>query len=806
MVKNFLPKVSIVIPVYNGSNYMRDAIGSALSQTYSNIEVLVINDGSTDNGETERIALSYGDRIRYYAKENGGVATALNLGIEKMTGEYFSWLSHDDSYTYDKLKKQVAILSRLEDKSTILTGGYIVLDKDNTYICDVDPLKLYQENQLGKSVFSLLRGCIHGCALLIHKSHFDRVGRFDPALPTTQDYDLWFRILRGQTIKFHSGLYVRSRSHEEQGSKKDIAPHIAECNQLWINMMKALTDEEKCELDGSTYLFYRNIRDFMVGVTLYDKAIAHANQRALEEARKELIINEKGRLQESSLKLMISESGLDKSILDTQEIAKAASSSKGLKRIAFLLGDRNVLGGLNRVVLQVGGLLCNTYDVYLICFEKGSKAGYPADPRIKEIVFPWETDYSIKLSKLLKLINIDLFIGSYNCVSDYLCIYSVMKQYAIKSIAWNHEFYFKPYANQKLYECLAVKNKALAQADVSLWLNSLSANIYALLHHNAAVMPNPVTIKLPEPDNICERPKNIVAVGRFDDPGKGLSELLRTFAVVLKKCPETELNIVGPYDLKANIPGENSGETYESLIRKLGLPKGQFHFTGWVEDVEAYYRNACAHIMPSRHEGFGLVITEAAAYGLPSVIFEGSGQNDIITNGQDGFIVPIGDINAMGEKIVSLLIEEKLLERMSEAAREMVERYSLQMLEEKWKALVEAVLTFEGNELNTFLQKNFMFPVKDEREFVKQIINEYENCVIHLCENSTFVSDPVPFKSSGENPYMAEVLAMQNSLSWRITKPLRWTKKVFVSVKNEGLRITWGKITRKVKMKINRLV
>src|SRR5258708_19140804 len=67
-----LMRVSIVIPVYNGSNFLAEAIDSALAQTYGDVEVLVINDGSRDDGETERIALSYGDRVRYIVKPNGG--------------------------------------------------------------------------------------------------------------------------------------------------------------------------------------------------------------------------------------------------------------------------------------------------------------------------------------------------------------------------------------------------------------------------------------------------------------------------------------------------------------------------------------------------------------------------------------------------------------------------------------------------------------------------------------------------------------------------------------------------------------
>ena len=68
--------VSIVIPVYNGANYLSEAIDSALAQTYKNIEIIVVNDGSKDDGATEKVALSYGDKIRYFHKENGGVSSA----------------------------------------------------------------------------------------------------------------------------------------------------------------------------------------------------------------------------------------------------------------------------------------------------------------------------------------------------------------------------------------------------------------------------------------------------------------------------------------------------------------------------------------------------------------------------------------------------------------------------------------------------------------------------------------------------------------------------------------------------------
>ncbi len=102
------PFVSIVIPVYNGANYLREAIESALGQTYPDVEVIVVNDGSNDGGKTRDVALSFGNRIRYLEKTNGGVATALNLGVREMRGELFAWLSHDDVYYPEKIARQVA--------------------------------------------------------------------------------------------------------------------------------------------------------------------------------------------------------------------------------------------------------------------------------------------------------------------------------------------------------------------------------------------------------------------------------------------------------------------------------------------------------------------------------------------------------------------------------------------------------------------------------------------------------------------------------------------------------------------------
>lgn len=278
LASDWNPLVSIIIPVYNGSNFLHSAIESALAQTYKNIEVIVINDGSRDDGATERIALSYGDRIRYFYKENGGVATALNWGIENMRGEYFSWLSHDDVYHPNKISKQLAALWAAGELESIAYTDYACIDENGDYLHSVIRATSYTYSQLRTPLFVLTRGLIHGCSLLIHRSHFEQVGIFNEALRTTQDYDLWFRIFRYSRIVYIEDILVYSRQHAGQDSRKLSDICIKEGNDLFIGFMKNITDQEICMMDGDAFTFYKNMWKFLALTTHYDQAIVYAKK------------------------------------------------------------------------------------------------------------------------------------------------------------------------------------------------------------------------------------------------------------------------------------------------------------------------------------------------------------------------------------------------------------------------------------------------------------------------------------------------------------------------------------------------
>lgn len=209
-----MPNVSVVIPVHNGTNYLREAIDSVLAQTYTDYEVLVIDDGSTDG--TWKLIQSYGERVRGFRKPNGGVASALNCGIQNARGEYIDWLSHDDLFLPHTIERQVLFLQENPDLN-ICYSDYIEIDANRNIIREVQvPWFPRQE-----TIRVLFTGCyINGCTMIINKVCFERVGVFNELLMTTQDIEMWFRLLRYYEFGHISEPLLMQRNHAQQGSAK----------------------------------------------------------------------------------------------------------------------------------------------------------------------------------------------------------------------------------------------------------------------------------------------------------------------------------------------------------------------------------------------------------------------------------------------------------------------------------------------------------------------------------------------------------------------------------------------------------
>lgn len=248
-MNEFTPLVSIIIPVYNGANYMREAIDSALAQTYENIEIIVVNDGSTDDGETERIALSYGDKITYYKKENGGCASALNYGISKMNGQWFSWLSHDDVYFPDKVRSAVECIRthNLDPQKTIVCCNSMSIDAAGKEV--ISKNRVTQSVLIGadQKFSAFMRGqALNGCALLIPKCILDAVGPFSTHYIYILDWIYWIELaLQGCSFFEYPDTLVKNRKHQQQVSVQKRQLLYRETEQFVLDLIDRLSEDKQ---------------------------------------------------------------------------------------------------------------------------------------------------------------------------------------------------------------------------------------------------------------------------------------------------------------------------------------------------------------------------------------------------------------------------------------------------------------------------------------------------------------------------------------------------------------------------------
>lgn len=249
---DFQPKVSVVIPVYNGANFMREAIDSALAQTYPNIEVIVVNDGSRDDNATREVALSYGSRIRYFEKENGGVSSALNCGIRNMTGDYFSWLSHDDLYLPDKVATSVRYLNELPDRDRVIAfcGSSHINSRSEVIREEVESLEHGRVYTGREVLLYLLRNhMMNMCCMLIPRTVFEECEPFHEGLRYNQDALMLYRIFSSdfRMVAHTDDRLVRYRLHANQTSKtrRDLLLHDSNAASEIIAPVFASMSREK---------------------------------------------------------------------------------------------------------------------------------------------------------------------------------------------------------------------------------------------------------------------------------------------------------------------------------------------------------------------------------------------------------------------------------------------------------------------------------------------------------------------------------------------------------------------------------
>lgn len=217
---NPTPFFSVIIPVYNKENFVAKTIESVLNQSFTNFEVIVVNDGSTDSSE-EKILAQQENRILYFTKKNEGVAVARNFGILKASGSFICFLDADDYWFPDFLSTLKTAIDTFPEQKVFATAIEIETSK-NTFEArysipknDVFQIVNFFDGSKSEAV-------LWTSSVAIEKSVFEKIGVFDTALKVSEDTDLWIRIGLIYDIVFIWKILARY-THDAQGISRNMS-------------------------------------------------------------------------------------------------------------------------------------------------------------------------------------------------------------------------------------------------------------------------------------------------------------------------------------------------------------------------------------------------------------------------------------------------------------------------------------------------------------------------------------------------------------------------------------------------------
>lgn len=233
-------KVSVVIPFYN-CPYVDLALNSVLAQSYPNIEIIVVDDGSTLH--TEKLT-PFKNVVKIIRKENGGTASALNRGIRAASGAYFAWLSADDVFHPHKIQMQML---KLQGTGTSFNHtAYYYINEQGERLSETISMIFSSKTQL---IETLMRGCpVNGSSVLLNMDIFRKIGMFNENLLYTQDYDLWLRILPYYEWSYIEEPLLDYRVHANMGSvihSEDQTKEIEQVQAQHYEILSYLLQKER---------------------------------------------------------------------------------------------------------------------------------------------------------------------------------------------------------------------------------------------------------------------------------------------------------------------------------------------------------------------------------------------------------------------------------------------------------------------------------------------------------------------------------------------------------------------------------
>lgn len=694
--KSVPPLVSVVMPVYNGERYLREAIDSALAQTYRNIEIIVVNDGSSDG--TEAIAKSYGEKIRYFKKNNGGVASALNTGLREMKGSYFSWLSHDDWYYPDKIAKQIDFLCTLPDKNVILYSDYEFIDADSKVTGD---MRLDHSMLEKKPEYALFRHCVNGNTLFVPRKAFDDCGFFDERLRCVQDYDMWLRMMRSYAFVHMPGVVARYRRHGMQATKIDFRT-VSEGDAFWEQACENIAIDTKVKLEGTEYNFYREMVAFFE-TTPYAQAAEFCRKKA------ETILATKSEDVLSVLFLSHS-SALSGAELALLEVVKSFSES----------------GARCHVILPYRGLMEDRLKAMSVSYSLAPMRWWVLGNEEKAVSTAEEImGQAIEIMALAEIMKPDIVYSNTSVINIGAI---VAKEIGLLHIWHIHEMGAKPF-------------------DFAFMLNDRERMKYIEKHSDFVIFNSNATkshFQNFSPFSSSEVVYNDVSITPIDEekrekhffkkdrslklaiigsviPGKNQQQAIVAVGLLKEEGIDAKLAIIGP------MPDRRYYDSLRKIIHDEGL-SGNIVFHDFSPDVRSAIRQSDIVVVCAENESFGRVTVEAMLEKKPVVGVRSGGTAELIKDNVNGFLYEPGDAVALKERIEAVMNDAQKTESVALCGyRYAVENFVNKRNSEKIIAIAHSIAKRSMEKKRTGIARvdsaDEMFSMKGYVSFLSRKVN-----------------------------------------------------------------------------------
>ena len=669
------PLVSVVIPAHNAARFIRDTLESALAQTYPHVEVIVVDDGSTE--PMRAMVDAYGDRVRYVVQDHRGPSSARNRGIQLSKGEYIAFLDADDLWVPDKLEAQVDLLER-QPRMGLVYSAVTRIDNDGQPCAGGDSRRPGPSGRIVEALF--MQNFIPTSTVIVRKACFNAVGLFEGtagAVPG-QDYDMWLRIAERYDVAFVPRPLAKYRVHAAGISKRTAQAYQAE--QAVVN--------RTLERHGGPRGEWRRLVRRRYGQLHFEWGEEYFSNGEYREARTQF----RKSLRWTPWRLRVSGYWLS-TLFGWRAVAalrrlKRTRNVHSVVRVLHLLNTLDT-GGAERVVLNLAMRIDRGRFTLLVCSLGGAGDLAGEFRRLGVPVFAMhrragiDPSLWIRLARLCRRERIDVLhthnatpwlygglaarlAGTVLCHTEHSNLFPRQRALmtAERVLARFTRVVFA--VSDKVRRQL-VEQQGLPTGKVVAVVNGIETNATAA---GLDVRAARAALGLNGAQQV------IGTVGRLV-PVKDHGTLLAAFQRVLTRFPAARLVIVGD--------GPERGRLARRAA-ELGIAE-RVMWLGQRRDVRELLQVFDVFVLSSVSEGMPLTVLEAMAAGKPVVATNVGGVREAVVNGTTGLLVPPSSPERLADAVEVLLADRAMRHAFGDRARRRAEeRFDLSGMVRQYEA------------------------------------------------------------------------------------------------------------------------